>query len=376
MSIYQELGVKTIINAVGTYTVVGATRMTETTLRDMCEAARDFVEIEMLQKAVHRKVAELTRNEAAFLCNSCSTAIYLAAAAFVEKHCGKDFNLLSAEEIGKCECVALWGHHIPYDHAIEQLGMKLKFIGYPNMQAAVAPEVLEGAINENTAFAYFAPRTPDGYYGEGCMNLADFLKICHAKGIPVLADGAAQLPPKSNLWRYTADMGAELACFSGGKDLAGPQASGLLVGKQGYIGIIEHLGFPKYGPGRLMKIGREEIIALYSAIRQYVDADEEARLQWCENEVKKLIDAMADAAHFTAERTWPNQAGQPLPRAFVELKNTQTSASELRIMLAGGQPGIIAYSENRPGVYINPMCLKPGEMEKIIERFKEIDQTI
>ena len=86
MSIYQELGVKTVINAVGTYTVVGATRMSETTLRDLCDAAHDFVEIEVLQQAVHRKVAELTRNEAAFLCNSCSTAIYLAAAAFVEKH--------------------------------------------------------------------------------------------------------------------------------------------------------------------------------------------------------------------------------------------------------------------------------------------------
>ena len=253
--------------------------------------------------------------------------------------------------------------------------MKLKFIGYPNMQAALAPEVLEGAITENTAFAYFAPRTPDGYYGEGCMNLADFLSICHAKGIPVLADGAAQLPPKSNLWRYT-EMGADLACFSGGKDLAGPQASGLLVGKREYIRIIDHLGFPQYGPGRLMKIGREEMIALYSAIRQYVNADEDARLQWCEGEVRKMVEALADAAHFSVERTWPNQAGQPLPRAFAELKNTETSASELRKMLEDGEPRIIAYSENRPGVYINPMCLRPGEMEKIIERFKEIDKNI
>ena len=107
MSIYQELGVKTVINAVGTYTVVGATRMSATTLRDLCEAAHEFVEIETLQKAVHRKVAELTRNEAAYLCNSCSTAIYLAAAAFVEKHCSRNFNLLSHEEIAQYEVVAL-----------------------------------------------------------------------------------------------------------------------------------------------------------------------------------------------------------------------------------------------------------------------------
>lgn len=376
MSIYQELGVKTVINAVGTYTVVGATRMSATTLRDLCEAAHEFVEIETLQKAVHRKVAELTRNEAAYLCNSCSTAIYLAAAAFVEKHCSRNFNLLSHEEIAQYEVVALWGQHIPYDHAIEQLGLKLKFIGYPNLEAALAPEVLENAITDRTVFAYFAPRTPDGYYGEGCMNLADFIRICHGKGIPVLADGAAQLPPKSNLWRFTSELGADLACFSGGKDLAGPQASGLLVGRKEYIGIVSRLGFPQYGPGRLMKIGREEIVALYSAIRQYVNADEEARLQWCETEVKKLVDAMVRAQHFTAVRTWPNQAGQPLPRAFVELKNTAVTASQLRKMLAEGDPGIIAYSENRNGVYINPMCLQTGEMEKIIARFREIDQHI
>ena len=85
---------------------------------------------------------------------------------------------------------------------------------------------------------------------------------------------------------------------------------------------------------------------------------------------------MAGTRHFAAVRTWPNQAGQPLPRAFVELKNTGVTASQLRQMLAEGEPGIIAYSENRNGVYINPMCLQSGEMEKIIERFKEIDQTI
>ena len=51
MSIYQELGVKTVINAVGTYTVVGATRMSETTLRDLCDAAHEFVDIRVFQSS-------------------------------------------------------------------------------------------------------------------------------------------------------------------------------------------------------------------------------------------------------------------------------------------------------------------------------------
>lgn len=376
MNIYEELGLPQLINAVGTYTVVGGSRMSEETLRCMCEAAAGFVEIEKLQKILNHKVAELTRNESAMLCNSCSSAIYLATAACVAKHYGRDFDTLTTEEISRCEVVALWGQHIPYDHAIEQLGVKIRFVGFPNMQAELSPKVVEKAINSNTVMSYFAPRTPDGYYGEGCMNLKDFIAVSHKYNIPVLADGAAQLPPKHNLWRFTRDMGADMACFSGGKDLAGPQASGLLLGKSVILDIATGLSFPRYGCGRIMKIGREEMVALYAAIRQYVNADEEQRLLDCENEVAKLVDALRDCKNFSAERTWPNQAGQPLPRAFVNLKNSGVSAAELREMLLTGTPGIICYSENRNGVYINPMCLARGEMGQIIARFKEIDNQL
>ena len=80
--------------------------------------------------------------------------------------------------------------------------------------------------------------------------------------------------------------------------------------------------------------------------------------------------------HFTGSRVWPNQAGQPLPRAFAALKETTVTAAQLRKLLAEGDPAIIAYSENRSGVYLNPMCLAEGETEAIIRRFREIDSVI
>lgn len=375
MDIYEELGVQKLINAVGTYTVIGASRMSEGTLKAMCEASRWNVEIEKLQALLGEKVAKLTKNEGAHLCNSCSTALYLATAAFAAMHYGKPFNDLTKEEIERCEVVALWGQHIPYDHAIEQLGVKLKFVGFPNVEAELAHEKVASAINENTIFCYFASRTPDGYYGEGCMNLADYLEVCHGKGVPVLVDAAAQLPPKSNLWRFT-EMGADLACFSGGKDLAGPQASGLIVGKKAITDQIAIVDFPHYSCGRLMKFGREEMVALYTAIREYVEADEEARLAWCEERVAYLVKEMEKTGHFRAVRTWPNQAGQPLPRAFVSIEDSSVAASKLRAMLMEKDPGIFCYSENKNGVFINPMCLKDGDMEIIASRLQEIDRSI
>lgn len=375
MDIYDELGVQKLINAVGTYTVVGASKMSERTLKMLCEASRWNVSIEKLQTVLADRIATMTRNEAAFLCNSCSTALYLATAAFAAKHYGRPFHTLSKQEVENCEVVALWGQHIPYDHAIEQLGVKLKFIGFPNMQAALASEALSEAINERTIFCYFAPRTTDGYYGEGCMNLSDYLRIAHQCGVPVLADGAAQLPPKSNLWRYT-EMGADIACFSGGKDLAGPQASGLAVGKKEYIEQMRQVGFPNYDCGRLMKIGREEMVALYAAIEQYMEIDEEKRLAWCEDEVALLVREMKPTKHFKAERVWPNQAGQPLPRGFVEIVDRSVSASILREKLMEGNPGVVCYSENRNGVYINPMCLEEGQMQIIADRLTAIDKQL
>ena len=155
----------------------------------------------------------------------------------------------------------------------------------------------------------------------------------------MLVDGAAQLPPKSNLWRYT-EMGAEMACFSGGKDLAGPQASGLVVGKKDYIDEMKKVGFPHYSCGRLMKMGREEMVALYAAIRQYMELDEEERLAWCEKEVVLLAAEMEKAKHFSAVRTWPNQAGQPLPRAFVSITDGAITPAALRDRMMEGNPGI------------------------------------
>ena len=375
MDFYDEMGIQKIINAVGTYTVIGASKMSEETLRLMCEASRWNVEIEKLQKVLGKRVAQMTNNEAAYLCNSCSTALYLATAAFAAKHYGRDFNTLTKAELEACEVVALWGQHIPYDHAIEQLGVKIRFIGYPNVEAALSPQVLKNAINEHTIFGYFAARTPDGYYGEECMNLSNFIETCHGCGVPVLVDGAAQLPPKSNLWRYT-EMGADMACFSGGKDLAGPQASGLAVGKKIYLDEMERVGFPHYSCGRLMKIGREEMVALYAAIKQYMEADEQERLDWCEKEVTLLVDRMESARHFRAVRTWPNQAGQPLPRAFVSIEDGAILPSQLRARLMEGNPGIICHSENKNGVYVNPMCLEEGQMLYIANRLLDIDREI
>ena len=58
------------------------------------------------------------------------------------------------------------------------------------------------------------------------MPLPEVIEIAHARGVPVIVDAAAQIPPVSNLWHFTRDLGADLAIFSGGKGLCGRSRPG------------------------------------------------------------------------------------------------------------------------------------------------------
>src|SRR5262245_37824216 len=80
-NIYQRLGVRTVINAVGTVTTLGGTIMPEAVKEAMEQASQNFVPIHELQAAVGRRLAELTGAEAAFVTAGASSALCLATCA-------------------------------------------------------------------------------------------------------------------------------------------------------------------------------------------------------------------------------------------------------------------------------------------------------
>jgi L-seryl-tRNA(Ser) seleniumtransferase len=66
-SVYERLGVRPVINAVGTLTTLGGTLMPPEVKQAMEAASRHFVLIHELQAAAGRRLAELTGAEAAFV---------------------------------------------------------------------------------------------------------------------------------------------------------------------------------------------------------------------------------------------------------------------------------------------------------------------
>lgn len=373
-SVYQKLDVTPMINAAGTYTMVGGSRMSEQTLQDMTLAARDHVDIKELQEKVNRNLAELTKNEAACVCNGAAAGLYLSAAVCVANKAGRHFDMLSIQEIAEYEILMFAAHRNPYDWSIRQLGVQLKEIGYPNTMHIATVEDLKNAITEKTAGIFFMYSNRGGWIAEGGLDLASTLKGAAKKNIPVVVDAAAQVPPVENLWKLT-QMGASAALFSGGKDLRGPQSSGLVVGKKEFISAFTEINFFNYGIGRMLKTGREEIVGLLSAVEQYVTMDHTKRDAWVEAQIKKLIHFSRDSALYEIKRSFPNEAGQPMARAEILLKKPDLTLEQLTISLRKGSPSIFTFVD-RGRLFINPMTLFEGETEIIIEKLNEIELNL
>lgn len=357
-----ELGVRPVINALSTYTRLGGSIMPPEVTEAMREASRSFVDLDALQRAVGERIAELTHNEAAYVASGAAAGLVLATAACIT---GKDpaaIHRLPDLSGLKNEVVVHKSHRNGYDHAVRSVGVQLVEIG---SALSTAPWELEAAITPRTALAFW---TQGAMSGRGDMPLETFIAVAHAHGVPVLVDAAAQLPPVEKLWRYT-QMGVDLVVFSGGKDLHGPQSSGLILGRKDLIEACALNGPPNHAIGRPMKVGKEEMVGLLAAVKWYVGLDHQARGARFEKWVADWCAALNELPGVQAERSFPNGAGQGVPRALVKLDVARTGIDGHEIVrtLLEGEPAIAVAPNGRESIYLNPYTLHEGEEQIVLE---------
>ncbi|HZJ58288.1 MAG TPA: aminotransferase class V-fold PLP-dependent enzyme [Clostridia bacterium] len=366
MGIYDELGVKCIINGAATLTALGGSIMPPEVLEAMTEASKSYVPIIELQHKVGAQIAKWTNNEAAMVSNGAAAGMVLATAACIAGDDEDKRRALPHTEGMKNEVLVYGPQRVGYDFAIHQAGGKIVEYGSPD---GTTEDQLEAAITDKTVgiFVFYFEHRMDNQ-----LPLEKVVEIAHKRDIPVIVDAAAQLPRRENLWRFTRDLGADVALFSGGKGLCGPQSSGLVVGKKEYIDRMITFSCPNPGIGRPMKVGKEEIIGLMTAVKLYMEKDMEAEMECWEAQVQSVLDAFRDESAVCASRDFPSEAGQPMPRAKVSMVEGALNADITQIdnWLKEGQPSIfLAVMGN--ALYINPQTLQPGEMDIIIQKIKE-----
>lgn len=368
MGIYETLGVRRVINADARLTKLGGSLMPPEVLAATAEAATSYVDMFELQRAVGRRLAELTHNEAAYVTSGAATGLFLTTLSCMTGPDQETIDRLPSLEGLKTEVVYQRQHRISYLPAVQLSGATLVEIG---VEPEVHPAELEMAITEKTAAVLYIAGE---HLSEGALSLPEVIDIAHGRGVPVIVDGAAQLPPTENLWRYTRDLGADLAIFSGGKDLRGPQASGLIVGRRDLIEASFLNGTPHPRMGRPMKVGKEEMLGLLKAVELYLEEDQEARIAGFEAIVRDWIAALDPLPGVKARREFPNEAGQPMPRCVVEVDPAviPLTSDAFVTQLWEGDPRIAVKPFGAHGISMTPDTLATGDERIVEERVREI----
>jgi uncharacterized pyridoxal phosphate-dependent enzyme len=361
---YRALGMRPVINASATLTALGGSVMPPEVTAAMEGAARSHVDMHELHQAVGRELALLTRNEAAYVTCGCAAAIVHAVLACAT---GGDPAAICRMPGGaglRTEVIMHRAHRIPYDRAVELAGGTIVEIG--NVIQTFSWE-LEAAITGQTAAVLWVAGShlPQ----QAALSLAETVAIARRRDVPVIVDAAAQLPPASNLWRFTVDLGADLALFSGGKALRGPQPSGLMLGKRELVEAARANGAPHQRLARPMKAGKEEIIGLLAAVRRYLSLDHDKLLRGWEDTVRGWAERLAPIPGITARRAFPNEAGQPTPRLHIEVnpRLAGQDAAEIVSRLWELDPRIAGLPSPPDAFYLTPDTLGKGEAEIVID---------
>jgi L-seryl-tRNA(Ser) seleniumtransferase len=276
-NVYTRLGVKTVINCRGTWTYLSGSLEFPEVRQAQVEASQYFVNMLDLQRAVGRRLAELTGAESGIVTSGAAGAMAAATAGCMA---GTDDKYIwqLPDTTGLKHEVIMVGGRSAFDSAIRLTGAKLVL--------AYSPEELANAINENTAMIYTTN------LGE---KLQKELSIAKDHKVPMLLDDAAGIPPADNAKLY-ARMGVDLYCFSGGKGLSGPQCSGLLLGRKDLIEAALLNCSPREGAVcRPMKVGKEEVIGCLTALETWLKMDEKKLYaEWNSrvDRIRKLVETV------------------------------------------------------------------------------------
>jgi len=354
--IYQSIGVRPFINGLGTLTVNGGSLELPEVRAAMDAAAQHMVQLDELMEAVGKRLAELTGAEWGIVTAGCAAAMSVATLACVaggdpDKH----IRLPNMDGLGKDEVIIPKHSRNNYDAAIRAVGVRI-------IEVNSAPE-LESAIGPRTAMIYiFAGPQADA----GTPSYDEIMRIARQKNIPVLTDAAAEILTIPNVH---LQRGSTMVAYSGGKQLRGPQCSGLLLGRKDLVSAAWIHSAPHHGFARNMKVGKEEVIGALAAVEAWVKRDTKALWQQMLDQLNHIAKSVSSIPGITTEIREPEGLSNRSPDLNIRWDSAKlgVSGQQLSQILDTTDPRILVGVSRgaQNGISITAFNLKPGD-EKII----------
>ena len=357
---FKELGVRTFINAAGTYTAMTASQMPPEVVDAIQYATGDYVNLDDLQDKVGERIAELLQCEYATVSAGCASAITLATAGVLSGLDNEKVAQIPDLTGLKSEVILQKSHEIGYAHAIRNCGVDLIFVE--------TRKELDDAISDKTAMLWFL----NAGLHDGQIKYEEWIEVGKKHGIPTFIDCAADVPPVENLWKYTK-MGFDLVAFSGGKGLRGPQSAGLLLGKKELIQAARLHAPPRGNTvGRGMKVNKEEILGMLVALELYLNKDHQAEWKLWEEQIQLIHDAAASVDGVNAEIHVPEIANHvPSLKVSWDQKKVKIDGAGARAKLRDGHPSIQTVGD-KDSLGITTWMMQPGQERVVARRVKEV----
>jgi D-glucosaminate-6-phosphate ammonia-lyase len=359
-----ELGVRTFINAGGTFTALTGSLMLPEVQAAMQAASRKFVRLEDLHDAVGNRLAQLLRCEAALVTAGCASAMMLGTAACMTGGDAGRIRRLPDTTGMKNEVIVQRSHRVGYDHAIRNTGARL-------IEVRTTQELVS-AVSARTAMMFFLNASTD----QGAIKHDEFVKLARQHKVPTLIDAAADVPPVDNLFRFQK-TGFDLVCFSGGKGLRGPQSAGLLLGRKELIAAARLNNSPNGDTiGRTNKVNKEEIIGMLVAVEAFLNRDQEAVWKDWESRCNRITQALRGFKDVRTSIDVPPLANH-VPHVHItwDVKRRGVTAAQVVTKLRDGKPSI----ELAPGaggrggaITIGVWMMEPGEDAIVAERVRTV----
>lgn len=363
-SVYEAIGVRHVINATGTVTTLGGSLMPPEVVAAWADAARHFVDLSELQDKVGRRLAELIGVEAAMVTTGAAGALLLGTAAVVTRGDPGRIKRLPDTAGMKNEVLLQKTHHTCYDNQLTDVGVKLIDVE--------TPADVRRAVNEKTALLFFMNLADE----DGKIRRQEWLELAREHKLPTLLDAAADVPPIGRLSEYTR-MGFDLVAFSGGKALRGPNDTGLLLGRKDLVEAAKLNTNPRCGViGRMMKVGKEDMIAVLAAVERFLRTDHEAEWREWERRIGVIEKAIEGIPTLACERVVPPIANH-VPHLLITWDEKKSGLTRERLSreLAEGNPSIQlgrVRGTGDKGVLISVFMLQEGEDRVVADRLRAL----